>query len=372
MARLFVYGTLRDPALFEIVSGRPLAAQPAAWAGYAVSWSGLGDWPTIHPEAGAAAEGVAVEVDGEALARIDWYERLFGYTRRAATVTAAAGAVSAAVYWPGDAAAPRGAFDLTAWQGRRGPLARETARLVMAMRGALDPAIVAARFRQIEGQADARLRASVPAAAELRSAAGPETVRVERKGYGYAQFFAVEDYALRHGLYAGGWSEPLERSAFVMGDAVVVLPYDAERDAVLLVEQFRTAPYVRGDARPWTLETVAGRVDPGETPAEAARREAAEEAGLSLAVEAMLAVPWGYPSPGAVTEYLYGFIAPCRLEPGAVRLAGAPEEGEDIRSHVVPFARLMAMIDTGEVATTPLIAMALHLERMRGRLRAAV
>ncbi|MCB2157335.1 MAG: NUDIX domain-containing protein, partial [Rhodobacteraceae bacterium] len=46
------------------------------------------------------------------------------------------------------------------------------------------------------------------------------------------------------------------------------------RDRVLLIEQFRMGPYARGDAEPWLIEAIAGRVDPGETPEDAARREA--------------------------------------------------------------------------------------------------
>ena len=64
-------------------------------------------------------------------------------------------------------------------------------------------------------------------------------------------------------------------------DAVGVLLYDVERDAVVLVEQFR-AGALEDPASPWKLEVVAGLVEEGESPAEVARREAMEEAGARV------------------------------------------------------------------------------------------
>ena len=63
----------------------------------------------------------------------------------------------------------------------------------------------------------------------------------------------------------------------VSGDAVTVLPYDPKRDLVLVVEQIRAGPFARGDRQSWQIEAIAGRVDPFETPEQAARREAVEE-----------------------------------------------------------------------------------------------
>ena len=65
-------------------------------------------------------------------------------------------------------------------------------------------------------------------------------------------------------------------------DAVIVLPYDPVNDRILLVKQFRTGPYVKGDANPWVLEPIAGLIDVGETPVEAGLREAKEEAHLEI------------------------------------------------------------------------------------------
>ncbi len=88
-------------------------------------------------------------------------------------------------------------------------------------------------------------------------------------------FFAVEEYDLSYRRFDGSFSKPVNRAAFVSGDAVTVLPYDPLRDRVLLIEQFRIGPMARGDAQPWLLEAIAGRVDPGEI----ARRGCAARGG---------------------------------------------------------------------------------------------
>ncbi len=61
-----------------------------------------------------------------------------------------------------------------------------------------------------------------------------------------------------------------------------MLPYDPATDTVLLVEQMRLAPVMRGDPHPHSLEPIAGLIEAGEEPEDSVRREAMEEAGLEL------------------------------------------------------------------------------------------
>ena len=137
-----------------------------------------------------------------------------------------------------------------------------------------------------------------------------------------------------------------------------------------MIEQFRAGPYARGDANPWLIETVAGRIDGGETPEEAARREAEEEAGLTL--KALIAGPRYYPSPAAKAEYIYSFVGIADLPDSAAGLGGLASEAEDIRSHVISFDRLMALVDSGEIDNAPLQLIAFWLARERPRIRADI
>ncbi|WP_018000100.1 NUDIX domain-containing protein [Paracoccus sp. N5] len=183
----------------------------------------------------------------------------------------------------------------------------------------------------------------------------------------YAAYFSVEEARLRHLRHGGGWTPDLLRAVFVSGDATVVLPWDPRRDRVMLIDQFRAGPALRGDAQPWLHETVAGRVDALETPAEAALREAVEEAGLRI--ERLIPGPHNYPSPGAVAEYLYLYIGIADLPDEAAGIGGLDSEDEDIRSHLIPRAELTRMALAGEIRNGPLLNLALWLELRHEALR---
>src|SRR5215469_16722320 len=115
----------------------------------------------------------------------------------------------------------------------------------------------------------------------------------------HAGFLTVQRYRLRHRLFDGGWTPPLEREVCLRGSAAGVLPYDPERDALVLVEQFRMGPYAAGEP-PWMTEIVAGFIEDGETPAAVAARECIEECGC--AVSALLPITRYFPSPGGLAE----------------------------------------------------------------------
>ena len=188
----------------------------------------------------------------------------------------------------------------------------------------------------------------------------------------YAWFFGVREDDLQFRRFDGSFSEVVKRAGFVMSDAVTVLPYDPARDRVMLVEQFRYGPWLRGAENPWSLEPIAGRVDPFERPEAAALREAQEETGLTLTADMLRAVGNVYPSPGAITEFLYQYVALCDLPDGAEGVSGLASEAEDIRSHVVSFARLMELVGSGEVQNGPLVLTAWWLAAHRAELRAGV
>lgn len=239
------------------------------------------------------------------------------------------------------------------------------ARLVMQAFGRLSAELVARRMPSLRVEAASRLRAAVPVPRGLRMGTGE--VEADLPEPSHAGFFALNVHHLRHRRFDGAMSPLLQREVFVVGDAVTVLPYDPIRDRVLLVEQFRMGPLGRGDPLPWQLEAIAGRIDPGETPEDAARREAVEEAGLVLG--ALEKVAEYYPTPGAVAEYLYSYVALCDLPDGVAGVFGAAEEAEDIRGHLLSFDRLAEVLAAGEIGNAPLLLTVLWLQRERARLR---
>ncbi len=243
----------------------------------------------------------------------------------------------------------------------------ELVALVLRYFGHVPAAVVRRRLPALRVEVASRRRAHTAFLRGMRVGSGE--VEVERPTPSHAGFFALDILHLRHRRFDGAMSTPLTREVFVAGDAVTVLPYDPVRDRVLLVEQMRIGPLGRGDPLPWQLEATAGRIDPDETPEDAARREAVEEAGLSLG--RLEKVAEYYPTPGAVTEYLYSYVAICDLPDKVAGVFGAADEAEDIKGHLLSFDRLVEAVAVGEIGNAPLLLTALWLQRERARLRAS-
>jgi ADP-ribose pyrophosphatase len=145
----------------------------------------------------------------------------------------------------------------------------------------------------------------------------------------YQGFFRVDRYRLRHRVYGGGWSPELTREVFERGRTVGILLYDPDIDTVVLVEQFRLPAHLAGFAA-WQTEIVAGIVDrPGEAEAAVARREAREEAGLSVIGE-MVPIHRYMTTPGGSTEVIDLFCGRVDAR-DAGGIHGLVEEHEDIK-----------------------------------------
>jgi ADP-ribose pyrophosphatase len=184
-------------------------------------------------------------------------------------------------------------------------------------------------------------------------------------------YFQMVRYRLRHWQFAGGFGPELVREVFVRGHAAAVLPYDPVRDEVVLVEQFR-AGALETPCDPWLLEPVAGIIEDGEGADEVAAprgarggraRDPGPRRGLLL-----------FMSPGGSSEIVHSFIG--RVDATAAGgIFGLPGEGEDIKVHVLSYAKALGWLDGGclRVAST-LLAMqwlARHHEALRARWRQA-
>ncbi|MDA5094681.1 gamma-glutamylcyclotransferase [Aliiroseovarius sp. KMU-50] len=371
MRNLFFYGTLcYRPLLDLVLEGAAHSARPANLADHAVYWAKDQIFPMIRPEAGAHAAGMLVTgLTEKAIARLDHYEGGFAYQLATMQVESNDGRHDAEVYFPEEGLwSPGVPWSLEDWAAEWGEITLVAAEEVISYMGRLSVKEVADRFQMIRLRAASKVRArATPSPADLRSSWGPDRVQVAHRSRPYTNYFALEEEDLSFPRFDGAMSPLVNRAAFVGGDAVTVLPYDPKRDAVLVVEQFRIGPYMRGDLHPWVLEPIAGRIDPGEGPEETARREAVEEANLTIGD--LEHVGNYYPTPGAVTEYLYSYVALCDLPEDAAGLGGMLGEAEDIRSHVISFERLMELVRTGEADNAPLLLSAYWLMQNRDRLR---
>ncbi|MBA3532984.1 MAG: NUDIX hydrolase, partial [Ardenticatenales bacterium] len=112
---------------------------------------------------------------------------------------------------------------------------------------------------------------------------------------------------------------------------------------VVMVKQYR-APVEEE-----VLELVAGHVDEGESPLEAARRELREETGF--AAEEWTELGTLYSSPGFTDERATIFIAR-----GLSHVGAELDAGETLSLHFVPFTMALASIKSGEIRDAKSVA----------------
>ncbi len=335
----------------------PDSVEAAPLQGHALSAAPLagiaaGAWPALRAGLGAGPGGIAVRETG-------WTPEL----RRYADIFGLAPVTIDGREVLGLQAEPPA--DAGTWQP---DLAGAMAAWVLDLPADLPAASIRQRLPMIAAWVSARLRAAQDS--ENLPQIGPkgdERLQIISRDEPYAKFFSVEEIVLRQRRHRGDWSPEMLRAVFVSGDATVVLPYDPVRDRVLLIDQLRAGPVARGDRQPWFYETVAGRVDPGETPEQAGLREAIEEAGLHI--RQLIPGPHNYPSPGIMAEFLYFYIGIADLPDDAAGFGGLDSEDEDIRSYILPRAELTRMAMAGEIRNGPLLSLALWLELGHKKIR---
>jgi ADP-ribose pyrophosphatase len=83
-------------------------------------------------------------------------------------------------------------------------------------------------------------------------------------------------------------------------------------------------------------------LDPSETPERCARRELEEETGMTAGVVQPLTTIWT--TPGFTDERIHLFLG-SELEKGTHRR----EHDEFMELHEIPWSRVMAMVETGEI-----------------------
>lgn len=130
-------------------------------------------------------------------------------------------------------------------------------------------------------------------------------------------------------------------------DSVAVVPVTRD-DEVVLVRQYRYA------GQEEFLEIPAGRIDPGESPEMAARRELLEETGC--ACSELRKIAGFYVAIGFATEFMHLYV-------GSVDRVGSacPDDGELIKTEFMPIGSIPEIISRQEIRDVKTLAGLLHL-----------
>jgi GDP-mannose pyrophosphatase NudK len=144
-----------------------------------------------------------------------------------------------------------------------------------------------------------------------------------------------------------GKTQEQKREVYYPKNGAAALLYNIDKQTVILTKQLRIATYFNGNADGLMIEACAGIVEKNESPETSIIREIKEETGYEVKeVEKVLEM---YPTPGAVAEKLFLYVAPYTSANKQNEGGGLDEEQEDIEVMEMKFVDAYNMIGTAEI-----------------------
>ena len=362
---IFVFGTLRSDTLREIVLGRDMSSDDICEAtikDFQVYWAKEGPFPVMIPEPNSEAYGLVLKNLSEPdVERLNYYELGFDYVLATTSVETHAGQIGVSAYFcnRSDMATSK-LWSYDDWLSDHSEIQYLAAREFLDFFGTKFGDTAQVMYNSILKRAEVFVSESSTPSSALEI--GPDlntNIQIEDLKREYLGFFALNQVDLKYPFFDNSTSGLKSRTILMGSEASLILPYDPILDKVLLVEQFRIGPFCRGDKAPWVYEPVAGMIEFGEKPEDAAKREVFEEAGIQ--VTNLVKINSGYPNPGEATTYFYNYIGIVDLSDYSPGIYGVRDEGEDIRTHVFDFKEVFNWSISNKLRVLPLTTMVLWL-----------
>ena len=158
-------------------------------------------------------------------------------------------------------------------------------------------------------------------------------------------FFKMNEVTLKYKKYDGSWSNEIKRELFGGAQVSAVLPYDPENKKIILIQQFRPGTINR-NCENYLDEIVAGIIDPGETPEDAAKREVFEETGCEI--KHLRSIQGYFPAPGS-SESFYNLFLGEVIAPKEEIIRGLDNENEDILVRSYSFDEVKIKMENNEI-----------------------
>src|SRR5262245_42746611 len=187
-------------------------------------------------------------------------------------------------------------------------------------------------------------------------------VSIEQKRYILDDFFKIEEAYLRFEQFNGKMSPLVRRLSLERGDSVAVLILNHNTGKLIMVSQFRYPTYQNKHG--WTIEILAGMIDPGEKPEESVRRELEEEIGLKI--NNLDPISTFYPSPGGSSERIYLYYSEVSGSGATYKeTGGLIGHGEDVKAMEISLEDALSKIRSGEIVDAKTIIAIYWLENRR-------
>lgn len=187
-------------------------------------------------------------------------------------------------------------------------------------------------------------------------------VSIEEKKTIFDDFFKVEEAYLRFEQFNGQMSPRIRRLNMERGNSVAIVILNKDTNQLVMVTQFRYPTYQNGDG--WTIEIIAGMVDPGETPEQTLKRELDEEIGLKL--ETFERIAAFYPSPGGSSEQIHLYYAEVSGEKAKYKQTGGLlSHGEDVKAIELSLQDALSKVKSGEIVDAKTIIGVYWMENRR-------
>lgn len=191
------------------------------------------------------------------------------------------------------------------------------------------------RSLAVQSKTPAKAKTSVKAPLKKQAPARKATLISSKLSYKGKVFSVYTDKVLEPGS-----DRPNTRDVIRHNGSIVVLAVDESKNPtdpdIILIRQYRHA------VGQFLLELPAGRIEPGEAPLAAAKREMIEETGFSAKRWVMLSKYFA--SPGFLAEFMQIYLAR-DLREGVSH----PEEDEHIEILRTPLSEAMAMVAANKI-----------------------
>ncbi|MDA9748630.1 NUDIX domain-containing protein [Pelagibacteraceae bacterium] len=161
----------------------------------------------------------------------------------------------------------------------------------------------------------------------------------------YNGFFKMNEVVLKYKKYDGTWTNKISRELFGGAQVSAVLPYDPLKKEIILIQQFRPGTISKNFDN-YLNEIVAGIIDDGESPEDAAKRECVEETGC--VIKKLIPIQGYFPAPGSSESFYHLFLGETETFNGT-RIMGLENENEDIKVQSFKTSEIREKMQKGQI-----------------------